>query len=111
MEQAVNVGPALNLGKNINGYKISDAAAPAKLLLMIEQSTAGTQITVPQTKGDISGGMNQVRKNQNTAGFIRHAGIANALFLDGHVAGLSLTETDYSNAESKAKLDRWFQIK
>ena len=46
---------------------------------------------------------------QTSNGFVRHGGTAFALFLDGHVSGLSLTDTDY--AQSKDTLDRYFTLK
>ena len=106
--------PGIFFGTSSNGYfyKQSDAAAPAQLLLMIEQNN-GQDLIDPNSQGGIDGALKspRVRRVQLDAGYIRHGGVANALFLDGHVAGLSPTDTDYSNSESKKKLDRWFTLK
>lgn len=100
-------------GTNKDFYLASEASAPAKLLLMIENNQGGTQVTVkPQDLGGIPTELDsKVRPVQKTSGVIRHSGIANCLFLDGHVASLTLADTDYNIAESKTKLDRWFSLK
>ncbi len=92
-------------------YKISDASSPAQLLLMIENNLGGTQTVLkPQNLGGIKTELDKVRPLQTSADQIRHGGQAMALFLDGHVAGLSVTDTDYTNAQSKLKLDQWFSL-
>jgi prepilin-type N-terminal cleavage/methylation domain-containing protein/prepilin-type processing-associated H-X9-DG protein len=94
-------------------YGMGDASSPAKLLLMIENDQGGTQVRVqPQSLGDIKTELNtKVVPVQKTTDRIRHGGIANALFLDGHVAGLNISDTDYDNTESKEKLNQWFTLK
>ncbi len=91
-------------------YKASDAAAPAKLLLMIE---VANQVTVkPDTLGGIQTALNgsdSTRKMQLTSGYVRHGGIAHALFLDGHVGALTIGDTDYGTSQDK--LDRYFSLK
>ena len=94
-------------------YRMGDAAAPAKLLLMIENDAGGTQIVVrPQSQAEIKTELNtKVVPVQKTDGRIRHGGVVNALFLDGHVAGLNISDTDYDNTESREKLTQWFTLK
>ncbi len=94
-------------------YGMGDAAAPAKLLLMMENDAGGTQVVIrPASAGDIKTELNtKVVPVQKTADRIRHGGIANALFLDGHVAGLNISDTDYDNTESREKLTQWFTLK
>lgn len=91
-------------------YRISDASAPAKLLLMVE--VANQINVVPGTLGGIQtaiNGANSIRKMQSTRDFIRHGGIAHGLFLDGHIGALSTSDTDYSL--SKEKLDTYFSLR
>ena len=94
-------------------YRTGDAAAPAQLLLMIEQNQGGTQTVIkPENLSGIPTELtSKVHPVQRSSGQIRHGGIANALFLDGHVAGLNTADTDYDTAESKGKLERWFTLK
>ncbi len=94
-------------------YRVADAAAPGQLILMIEQNQGGTQVVLkPENLSGIQAELDsKVRPLQRNSGQIRHGGIANALFLDGHVAGLNLSDTDYGVAASKDKLDRWFTLK
>ena len=94
-------------------YRTSDAAAPAQLLLMIEQNMGGTQVLVnPKTTGGIQKEMDdKVRPVQINREQARHGGIANALYLDGHVGGLTVSDTDYANSGSRDKLERWFTLK
>ncbi len=91
-------------------YQVSDASAPAHLLLMIEMND-----NAALKPGTVSGIKAELEKNQSVRWiqkqptYVRHSGVANALFLDGHVSGLSLSDTDYS--QSKEKLERWFTLK
>ena len=104
-------GKTVKAGKDnvdVKAYKITDAASPGKLLLIIEQGS-GNALVAPNSTSDISTSLGAVRKIQTEADAIRHSGIANALFLDGHVANLTLADTDYS--KSKETLDRWFTLK
>lgn len=91
-------------------YRQNEAASPSQLLLMIEANT-NSQIR-PMTTGGIKSALeasHSVRHIQTVSGFTRHGGIANALFLDGHVASLTLNDTDYT--VSSEKLDRWFTLR
>lgn len=100
------------LSSNAPYYKISEASSPAQLLLMIENNQGGTQVVLkPLNLGGIKTEVEKaVKPLQTNADYIRHGGQAMALFLDGHVAGLSTTDTDYNNSQSKLKLDRWFSL-
>jgi prepilin-type N-terminal cleavage/methylation domain-containing protein/prepilin-type processing-associated H-X9-DG protein len=102
------------LGGSVSrSYSISDAASPSKLLLMIEVKNGSNSLDI-NTAGDIAtilNGGTSTRPMQTEDGYVRHGGTANALFLDGHVSGLSLTETDYSIPESKLTMDRYFSLK
>jgi prepilin-type N-terminal cleavage/methylation domain-containing protein/prepilin-type processing-associated H-X9-DG protein len=87
-------------------YRQSDASAPAQLILMIEMNdNARLDASDP---GNIEDELDKVRKIQKTETYIRHGGLANALFLDGHVASLTTVDTDY--AASREKLIRWFTL-
>ncbi len=91
-------------------YSSIDAAAPSQLLLLIEANTNSS--INPNTTSGINTALtasDSVRHIQTATGFIRHSGLANALFLDGHVASLTLTDTDYS--VSSERLNRWFSLK
>jgi prepilin-type N-terminal cleavage/methylation domain-containing protein/prepilin-type processing-associated H-X9-DG protein len=91
-------------------YRAADAAAPAKLLLMVEVSN---QVTVnPGSLGGIKTAIeanNSIRQMQTKDTYIRHGGISHGLFLDGHVGSLTTTDTDYTL--SKETLDRYFSLK
>ena len=93
---------------DIKAYKVSAAASPAKLLLIIEQGSGNTMIA-PTSYSEIPTAMSHVIKIQNNQDAMRHNGTANALFLDGHVAGLNRTDTNYTL--SKDTLERWFTLK
>lgn len=91
-------------------YTVNEAASPSQLLLMIEANT-NSQIR-PTTTGGIKTALEasqSVRHIQTVSGFTRHGGLANALFLDGHVASLTLNDTDYT--VSPDKLNRWFTLR
>ena len=91
-------------------YKASDAATPAKLLLMVE--VANMTVVKTPAIGDIKTAIeadNSIRKMQTKETYIRHGGTAHALFLDGHVGGLNTADTDYT--QSKDLLDRYFSLK
>ena len=91
-------------------YKASEAAAPAKLLLMVEVSnqSAVTPETLAGIQSAVSDG-NSIRKMQTSEGYVRHGGLAHGLFLDGHIGALSRADTDY--AQSRELLDRYFSLK
>ncbi len=92
-------------------YRASEAASPAQLLLMIEMNNNSplkpTSLSGIQSEIERDG---SVRTIQTKEGYVRHGGLANALFLDGHVRSLSRTELDYSNSNSKPVLERWFTL-
>lgn len=95
-------------GVSIPGYNVNEAANPPQLLLMIE--------LCPQFYGQITVNngselATKVIPMMTVDGQIRHNGNANALFLDGHVAGYSTSQLDYTNTQNKAQLDRWFSLK
>ena len=94
-------------------YRVSEASAPAQLLLMIEQNMGGTQTLInPKTTAGIQKEMDdKVRPVQIHKEQTRHGGIANAVYLDGHVGSLTVSDTNYSNSESRDKLERWFTLK
>lgn len=92
-------------------YSLGEVSAPSKLVLMIEVKNGANAVDVPS--GGIKAALeaaNGVRSMQTEAGFVRHGGNTMALFVDGHVSPLSLTDTDYTNATSKQKLDQWFSL-
>ncbi|MEY4487500.1 MAG: hypothetical protein RIQ79_8 [Verrucomicrobiota bacterium] len=102
------------LGASVsNFYSITDSSSPAKLLLMIEVKNGSSPLDT-KTTADIQGqltGANAVTSMQTSDGFVRHGGTANALFLDGHVSGLTVSDTDYTNTDSKVSLERYFSLK
>lgn len=100
----------LSNGSTAYFYKASEAAAPAKLLLMVEVSNLTT--VNPETLAGIQSAVsdgNSIRKMQTSEGYVRHGGLAHGLFLDGHIGALSRADTDY--AQSKELLDRYFSLK
>ncbi len=103
-------GKVFGVYEDVYFYKTSDAAAPAKLLLMIE---VANQVTVnPQSLSGIQDALtadNSVRKMQLTQNYVRHGGLAHGLFLDGHIGSLSIADTDYG--QSKDLLERYFSLK
>jgi prepilin-type N-terminal cleavage/methylation domain-containing protein/prepilin-type processing-associated H-X9-DG protein len=96
-----------NIFDNRFFYQANSAAAPAKLLLMIEIGDSAT--LNPVTASGITAAMAPVRKIQSQASYIRHNGRAHALFLDGHVSGLSMSDTDY--ASNQDTLTQWLTLK
>jgi prepilin-type N-terminal cleavage/methylation domain-containing protein len=97
-------------GTNAYFYKASEAAAPAKLLLMVEVSNQ--TVVRPDTLAGIQAAVasgDSIRKMQINEGYVRHGGIAHGLFLDGHIGALTRADTDY--ALSKDLLDRYFSLK
>ena len=106
--------PAINLlGASISKYySLGEVTAPSKLVLMIEVKNGANPVDVPAA-GGIKAALeasNGVRSMQTEASYVRHGGNAMALFVDGHVSALSLTDTDYANPSSKQKLDQWFSL-
>jgi general secretion pathway protein G len=92
-------------------YSVTEASSPSKLVLMIEAKNGSNRVDVPAA-GNVKSALeasNGVRSMQLDDGYVRHGGTSLALFLDGHVSGLSVTETDY--AQNKEALDRYFSIK
>jgi prepilin-type N-terminal cleavage/methylation domain-containing protein/prepilin-type processing-associated H-X9-DG protein len=92
-------------------YKQGDAAAPAQLFLMIEQNDGQSTVNVRDKGVKTALASPGVRRVQLDAGYVRHGGIANVLYLDGHVGGLTVSDTDYDIAASKEKLDRWTTLR
>jgi len=91
-------------------FLMNEAASPAKLAFMVESAESGTSAVIEGD--DISTQLStNVRKTQTTEGWIRHGGVAHVLFLDGHVAGLSTTDTNYSDTTSKRNWDQWTKLK
>jgi prepilin-type processing-associated H-X9-DG protein len=91
-------------------YSLSEVSAPSKLVLMIEAKNGSNNVDVPAAggiKAALEAG-NGVRSMQTEVGYVRHGGNAMAVFVDGHVAALSLTDTDYTL--SKDKLDGQFSL-
>jgi len=92
-------------------YSVTEASSPSKLVLMIEAKNGSNRVDVPAA-GNVKSALeasNGVRSMQLDDGYVRHGGTSLALFLDGHVSGLSVTETDY--AQNKEALDRYFSLK
>ncbi len=102
------------LGQSVsNSYSVTDASSPSKLILMVEVKNGANNLDVANTgaiQTALEGG-NGVRSMQTSDGYVRHGGTANALFLDGHVSALSLSDTDYTNADAKVALDRYFSLR
>ena len=77
---------------------------------MIEAKNGSNRVDVPAA-GNIKSALeaaNGVRSMQTGVGYVRHGGTALALFLDAHVSGLSVTDTDYT--VSSQQLDRMFTL-
>lgn len=90
-------------------YSLTEVSSPSKLILMIEAKNGSSRVDV--TTGGIDSALkasNGVRSMQQEDGYVRHGGTALALYVDGHVTGLSLVDTDYT--ASKEKLDRSFSL-
>ncbi len=91
-------------------YSLTEVSSPSKLVLMIEVKNGANRVDV--AAGGVKSALeasNGVRSMQQEEGYVRHGGTALALFLDGHVSGLSLVDTDYT--ASKEKLDRSFSLR
>lgn len=87
-------------------YRPANAAAPARLLLMIEGRNSAVN---PGSVGGIQSAMDTVRIMQVNDGYVRHGGLALALFLDGHVGALTPQDTSYST--SPEKLTTWLSLR
>lgn len=96
-----------SVDKKITAYNIGQAAAPSRLLLMIEVAPGFDGALVD--RGDQLA--TKVRPIQTDSTKLRHGGAANALFLDGHVETRSAAQTDYSVQENIPVIDRWFTFK
>lgn len=91
-------------------YSLTEVSSPSRLVLMIEVKNGANRVDVPAAGGVKSAleASNGVRSMQQEDGYVRHGGTSLALYLDGHVSGLSLVDTDYT--ASKEKLDRSFSL-
>lgn len=92
--------------KPITAYNIGHAATPSRQLLMIELAPGNDGALVDN--GDQLA--TKARPIQIDNAKQRHGGVANVLFLDGHVETLSAAKTDYSG-DNVATIDRWFKLK
>ena len=103
----------LTPGTLIPAYNIGDAAAPSRYPMMMETHTPqNNAITIDAITG--ANGFDQyVRPVQvnSDAQLVRHGGSANFVFLDGHVASFSASDTDYSVPANKPIMDQWFKLK
>lgn len=95
-------------GISVRYYRVSEAAAPGRLILMTEVITNG------QTVANGAQLMQHSRPVQTdtaaSPGYVRHGGSLTTLFLDGHVETLSPAETDYGNADRIPVIDQWFTL-
>lgn len=92
--------------KNVTAYMSNQVARPSTLLLMIEMAPG----TDGQTVDRGSQLESKVRPIQIDDSKMRHGGVVNALFFDGHVDVLTANQTDYSDQTNKAQIDRWFKL-
>lgn len=100
----------LDPGSLISCYNVANAANPARLVLMIEtQSPTESLITVDNGNSSFTDNVRPMQTNTNY-GLVRHGGSVNVLFLDGHVATYSFSQTDYSDAQNKVVMDQWFTL-
>ena len=101
---------ALASGSLISYYNVSTATNPSRLLLMIEtQSPSDSMITVDNAGASFTDNVSPMQTN-TTDSLVRHGGSVNIVFLDGHVSTYSFAETNYSDAQNKVTMDRWFTL-
>jgi prepilin-type processing-associated H-X9-DG protein len=89
---------------------MSTASNPSRLLLMVEtQSPADSMITVDNGGASFTDHVRPMQTNTMDS-LVRHGGSVNVVFLDGHVSTYSFSETNYSDAQNKVVMDRWFTL-
>jgi len=81
---------------NIYVYNLSDARSPSRLFLMVEVETGHNDHYVLSAATEFSSAVLPMQVNAANSARVRHGGIANMLYLDGHVSSLSATQTNSS---------------
>jgi len=106
------VAYGMGASSSLSGYLITEAATPSQLLLMVESHSLGgnNAYTVDNPAGSWDEHVKPMQTNTDRR-LVRHDGLANALFLDGHVASLTLSQTMYSNPVNRPNMVRWFTLR
>ncbi len=104
---------------DIYAYSLNDLQNPSRFVMMFEMAPLGNGSDTGRKTVDNPAALEaRVRGIQTGAGesgvvTIRHGGVANALFGDGHVKSLTRGETDYNggDADTKAIIEGWFRLR
>lgn len=89
----------VSLSKSVDYYSIEAAKAPSRLFLMLEQKSGSDgPITLPDSIS--TNGIDEIlgAKASGDKSLIRHGGIINCLYLDGHVSKLRIEDIDVNRA-------------
>lgn len=101
----------LSAGSSLTAYNLSAATNPSQLLLMAESHSLGgdNAYTIDDPDAGWTQHVAPMLKNTDSR-LVRHAGIVNILFLDGHVTGFNQSKTDYNNPANRLTMIRWFSL-
>jgi prepilin-type N-terminal cleavage/methylation domain-containing protein/prepilin-type processing-associated H-X9-DG protein len=104
-------GFGMAAGSSLSGYNLSAATTPSQLLLMVESHSLGGDNAYTVDDPDQGWGQHVLPMQINTdSRLVRHSGIANILFLDGHVTGFSRAKTNYHDPANRLTMIRWFSL-
>jgi prepilin-type processing-associated H-X9-DG protein/prepilin-type N-terminal cleavage/methylation domain-containing protein len=102
----------MNAGSSLSGYSINDATSPSQLVLMVESHSLGgnNAYTVDNPSASWDEHVKPMQTNTDPR-LVRHNGLANILFLDGHVASYTQGQTNYSSPALRPSMMRWFTLR
>ena len=92
-------------------YNLSDALSPSRLILMAEVQALTNNETLIGSQTDFSNNVQPVQVNLAKPGLVRHGGLANMLYLDGHVTSLTASQTDFAVPANKLPMTAWMTLK
>jgi prepilin-type N-terminal cleavage/methylation domain-containing protein/prepilin-type processing-associated H-X9-DG protein len=95
-----------------DSYNIRAASHLTNLLTMIESIPDANGATITGSSTDASALNTYTKPECQTASLMRHNGVANALFGDGHVESLQWTDMDPASPKPDivAKVKQWFTL-
>jgi prepilin-type N-terminal cleavage/methylation domain-containing protein/prepilin-type processing-associated H-X9-DG protein len=106
-------GPTIGLPLegNLPAYSLNQSTSPSTLILMAEaRSDTNDHKWITDAANTFSPWVRDMQVNP-TPDFVLHDGIANMLWLDGHVSSLSSSQTLFANPVNKPIITAWLTLK